>query len=37
MDDVFGIYAVKNGGEKQLDREYYGGIAMGYMYPGPHH
>ena len=33
MDDVFGIYAVGNGAEEQLVREYYGGIAVGY----PHH
>ena len=33
MDDVFGIYAVGNGAEEQLVREYYGGIAVGYPPP----
>ena len=33
MDDVFGIYAVWNGAEEQLVREYYSGIAVGYPPP----
>ena len=33
MDDVFGIYAVGNGAEEQLVKEYYGGIAVGYPPP----